>query len=410
MSDLATQLAYLVVRQAADNGTSSETTTTTTEQSAPGHCDTGNDFDGRIGVRVSAIFVILVGSFLGAWFPVFAARHRGVGVPEWAFFIAKYFGSGVIIATAFIHLLAPANDALTNSCLTGPITEYDWAEGIALMTIFVLFFVELMTMRYAKFGHSHDHDHDVEQHVEQHDALGIRPTAKVPEKLAAETAAPEFEMRPSTSSRHPNCPTTPHVPGDDHLSHARQHVDNEDIPSDWSDAQEEKHGVIPETYAAQLTAIFILEFGVVFHSIFVGLTLAVSGKEFSTLYVVLVFHQSFEGLALGTRLASIPWPKSKKWTPYLLGGGYAISTPIAIAIGLGIRQSYPPNSQTTLVTNGVFDSISAGILIYTGLVELMAHEFMFSNYMQRASIKTVLSAFGVMCLGAGLMALLGKWA
>lgn len=29
--------------------------------------------------------------------------------------------------------------------------------------------------------------------------------------------------------------------------------------------------------------------------------------------------------------------------------------------------------------------------------------------MRRASIKTVLAAFGTMCLGAGLMALLGKW-
>ena len=67
-------------------------------------CQAGNDYDGKIGVRISAIFVILVGSFLGTWFPVFAARHRGVGVPEWAFFIAKYFGSGVIVATAFIHV------------------------------------------------------------------------------------------------------------------------------------------------------------------------------------------------------------------------------------------------------------------------------------------------------------------
>lgn len=67
-------------------------------------CPTENDFDGRIGVRISSIFVILVGSFLGTWFPVFAARHPGTGVPSWAFFIAKYFGSGVILATAFIHV------------------------------------------------------------------------------------------------------------------------------------------------------------------------------------------------------------------------------------------------------------------------------------------------------------------
>lgn len=63
-----------------------------------------------------------------------------------------------------------------------------------------------------------------------------------------------------------------------------------------------------------------------------------------------------------------------------------------------------------MIVNGIFDSISAGILIYTGLVELMAHEFMFSGYMQRAPIKEVLAAVGTMALGAALMALLGKWA
>lgn len=133
----------------------------------------------------------------------------------------------------------------------------------------------------------------------------------------------------------------------------------------------EARRVSQEEYAAQLTGIFILEFGIIFHSIFIGLTLAVAGEEFIVLYIVLVFHQSFEGLALGSRLASIQWPQSKRWTPYLLGAGYAISTPIAIAIGLGARTTFSPGSRDFLVVNGVFDSLSAGILIYTGLVELM---------------------------------------
>lgn len=64
---------------------------------------------------------------------------------SWIFFVAKYFGSGVIVATAFIHLLAPAHEALTNPCLTGPITEYPWVEAIALMTVFCLFFVEIVS-------------------------------------------------------------------------------------------------------------------------------------------------------------------------------------------------------------------------------------------------------------------------
>ncbi|KAI4127124.1 MAG: hypothetical protein LQ338_003366 [Usnochroma carphineum] len=340
-------------------------------------CDAGNEFDGRIGVRISAIFVILVGSLFGATSPVYAARHKGVGIPEWTFFIAKYFGSGVIIATAFIHLLAPANDALTNPCLTGPITEYDWVEGIALMTVFVLFFTELMAMRYATFDHNHAASENKSEH--QHSSSGIQRKSSI---------------------------GSAHAPGEDHLGHNRHHIDHND-----EDAEDHPHGGrFIEDYAAQMTAIFILEFGVVFHSIFVGLTLAVAGGEFNTLYVVLVFHQTFEGLGLGSRLAVAPWPKSKLWTPYFLGAAYSLSTPIALAVGLGVRTTYAPGSQKALILNGVFDSISAGILIYTGLVELMAHEFMFSPTMRKASLREVLSAFAMMCLGAGLMALLGKWA
>ena len=63
--------------------------------------------------------------------------------------------------------------------------------------------------------------------------------------------------------------------------------------------------------------------------------------------------------------------------------------------------SYAPGTEKSLIVNGVFDSISAGILIYTGLVELMAHEFMFSTYMRSAPLRVVLYAFGIMCLGAG---------
>jgi zinc transporter 1/2/3 len=159
-----------------------------------------------------------------------------------------------------------------------------------------------------------------------------------------------------------------------------------------------------------MTALFILEFGVIFHSIFIGLTLAVAGEEFTILYIVLAFHQTFEGLGLGSRLATATWPKRKWWMPWVLGLLYGITTPVAIAAGLGVREVFSPNDPNTLIVNGIFDSVSAGILLYTGLVELMAHEFMFNQEMRKASMGMLLSAFGCMCLGAGLMALLGKWA
>ena len=467
MSGVA-RIADLVVRQVGETAAAAATSIAAApeaEDVAPA-CEPENEYDGRIGLRVSAIFVILVGSTLGmfpalsrrtkitvltwetgAVFPVFAGRHRGTGVPEWAFFIAKYFGSGVIIATAFIHvspptitlsrekqgtaftniihqLLAPAQEALGNECLTGPIVQYPWVEGIALMTIFVLFFVELMAMRFATFGHSHEDPSSASKTT--NNINGDDESA-----LKAPSSSPEDPRRPSQ-----------HAPGEDHLSHTRAHIDHETHPTPttitgakpkWyhpittspSNTTNINGGVngtgtgdvsAPtatgttihdvEDYAAQLTAITILEFGVIFHSIFIGLTLAVAGEEFITLYIVLVFHQTFEGLGLGSRLAATPFPSAKsaglqRFTPYLFAIAYGLSTPIAIAIGLGVRETYAPGSRTALIVNGVFDSISAGILIYTGLVELMAHEFMFSAVMRRADIRVVGSAFGIMCLGAG---------
>jgi zinc transporter 1/2/3 len=310
----------------------------------------------------------------GALFPTFAKRSRSTLISPWVFFSAKYFGSGVIIATAFIHLLAPANDALRNECLTGVITKYPWVDGIVLMTIFAMFFLELMVMRYGNFGGAHSHSHTSSPTAA--DALSLEERKR---------ASPEVQTHAHA-----------HAPGEDHLGHQRDHVANGELSSNW-----ESSHLVPETYSAQLTAVFILEFGVIFHSVFIGLTLAVAGAEFITLYIVLVFHQTFEGLGLGARLAEVPWPKSKRWTPYLLGLGYGISTPIAIAIGLGVREGLAPGSRNMLLVNGVFDSISAGILIYTGLIELMAHEFMFSPYMQKGPVNRTLLAFALMTLGAG---------
>lgn len=111
---------------------------------------------------------------------------------------------------------------------------------------------------------------------------------------------------------------------------------------------------------SQLGSILFLEFGIVFQ---------VAGEEFKTLYIVLIFHQTFEGLALGTRLAIAPWPRHYSWVPWALGLAFGLTTPIAIAVGLGLRKSYPspfsprPSSQEALITDGIFDSIRLGILL-----------------------------------------------
>jgi zinc transporter 1/2/3 len=357
-------------------------------------------------------------------------------VPRHVFFICKYFGSGVIVSTAFIHLLVPAQEALGSECLEGPITEYPWVAGIILMTIFVMFFIELMANQFDFFGgglahghshgpghtHSHDLDHVSDPGSSGHghalrvvafretpdDSVTKGPAAARQETVqqTPTTDATQESINESSSDRdveaykeepctqlHTREADLSYPPGGtDHLGHSRSHTDHH------------------EAWASQMMGIFILEFGVIFHSIFIGLTLAVAGEEFVILYIVLVFHQTFEGLGLGSRLGTAEWPRGKGFLPWVMGAAYGVTTPIAIAIGLGVRETLTPGDPKMLIVNGVFDSVSAGILIYTGLVELMAHEFMFSEEMKRGGVKRILAAYGCMVLGAGLMALLGKWA
>lgn len=159
----------------------------------------------------------------------------------------------------------------------------------------------------------------------------------------------------------------------------------------------------------QIAAFLILEFGVIFHSVIIGLTLGSAGPEFAVLYPVIVFHQSFEGLGIGARMSAIPFPKRLSWLPWALCAGYGLTTPIAIAAGLGVRTTYNSGSFTANVVSGVLDSISAGILIYTGLVELLARDFLFNPDRTRDNRQLTFMIISVL-LGAGVMALLGKWA
>lgn len=68
----------------------------------------GNDYDGRLGERIAALFVILIVSTAVTFFPVVAKRVKWMKVPLYVYLFARYFGAGVIVATAFVHLLDPA--------------------------------------------------------------------------------------------------------------------------------------------------------------------------------------------------------------------------------------------------------------------------------------------------------------
>lgn len=178
-------------------------------------------------------------------------------------------------------------------------------------------------------------------------------------------------------------------------------------------AEAEKDELEPEggSGASQIIGVAVLEFGVIFHSVIIGLTLGSTSTrhEFNILFIVIIFHQMFEGLGLGVRLAFLPL-KPKSLIPFLGAIAYSCVTPIGLAIGIGVRHTYNSNGATANYVEGTLDSISAGILAYTAFVELIAHDFVFNDKLRKAPVwLLLLDIFYVFC-GAGLMALLAKWA
>lgn len=166
--------------------------------------------------------------------------------------------------------------------------------------------------------------------------------------------------------------------------------------------------------------VLVLEAGIIFHSILLGITLVVAGDSvFITLFIVILFHQMFEGLALGARIAALDpssssssedsvsaWHKTKNWAMPLT---FAVITPIGMAIGIGVLHKFNGNNPSTIIALGTLDALSAGILIWVGLVSMWAHDWLFGELKDAPLVRTLVAGVSLVC-GLVLMGVLGKWA
>lgn len=204
----------------------------------------------------------------------------------------------------------------------------------------------------------------------------------------------DLDQRPINGHAHPiqHHRYRPHMSANNHLTGSGQQIQN------------------PQR---QLLQCLLLEAGILFHSIFIGMALSVAtGTSFIVLLIAISFHQTFEGFALGSRIASlIPdlfSPDSMK--PWLMCLAYGTTTPVGQAIGLVLHNLYDPASATGLLMVGVTNAISSGLLLFAGLVELLAEDFLSeSSYDTLKGRRRVEACASVAC-GALLMALVGAFA
>jgi zinc transporter 1/2/3 len=155
---------------------------------------------------------------------------------------------------------------------------------------------------------------------------------------------------------------------------------------------------------------FLLEMGILFHSVFIGMSLAVAvGNDFIVLLIAIVFHQTFEGLALGVRIADIAWP-ARALQPWLMAVAYGCTTPLGMAIGIATHTLYSPNSEVGLLVVGIMNAVSAGFLVFASLVELMSEDFLSDQSWRILRGRKRVIACGLVFVGAFLMSLVGAWA
>ncbi|CAN9202254.1 Zinc/iron permease [Alternaria alternata] len=404
-------------------------------------------------VHVFALFLILTLSTAACSFPIVVKRFPSIPVPHQFLFISRHFGTGVLIATAFVHLLPTAFESLTDPCL-----PRFWNQGypampglIAMSSVFMVVGIEMFFASRGA-GHSHstgdlglDHHHANARpgHKRSHSygrfSNGTpRLNGNVPGIMLHDVESSANLMAGRSPSFSLASPMTPNEPlgrksldddNDSDLEISREELEhqNEELSEDESrllpGPRAQNHTHRPggesseddqEKTEAQnkklLLQCLLLEAGILFHSVFIGMALSVAtGTAFIVFLVAISFHQTFEGFALGSRISAIRFPEGSP-KPWLMALAYGTTTPIGQAIGLAIHTLYDPASEAGLLTVGFMNAISSGLLLFAGLVELLAEDFLSDESYVTLRGKRRLQACASVVGGALLMALVGAWA
>ncbi|KAJ3298211.1 hypothetical protein HDU79_000099 [Rhizoclosmatium sp. JEL0117] len=316
--------------------------------------------------HIGGIFIVLLVSGLG----IFGTLALGVRTKT-PFFakvlqIFKMFGIGIICSTAWIHLLPDAFSKFSSPCL--PTNWQDYGPNyVGVFGMFSAFAVQLIELLAVDFKRK---------------------------KLARENPDLEHTVVTGNSSAFLEHPSKEEMT----LEQA--------IPSAHS-GKNDNHDHTGVERDSELGTI-LLEAGIIFHSLIIGITLGVTGDDvFTSLLISVCFHQMFEGMALGVLIGNL---QLSIWTKRLLCLAYPLTTPIGIGIGIAIRSFYNENDGGLILAEGIFNSLSAGILFYNTYTELMSAEVSHSGPFNRFTAGFKAACFLSMYLGASAMAIIGIWA
>ncbi|RLN29424.1 zinc transporter 7 [Panicum miliaceum] len=337
-----------------------------------------------------AMAAILVAGVLGVGLPLAGRKRRAMRTDSAAFVAAKAFAAGVILATGFVHMLHDAQHALSSPCLPAePWQRFPFPGFVAMAAALATLVLDFLATRFYETKHR---DEAARVKAAAAAALAAASSASASDEDIAVVTVVEDECKSPLLQTH--CHGHSHGHGHSH-SHEHELVQAEGREGDVSE------------HVRSVVVSQILEMGIVSHSVIIGLSLGVSRSPCTIrpLVAALSFHQFFEGFALGGCIAQAQF---KNLSAVLMASFFAITTPAGIAAGVGLSTFYNPNSPRALVIEGILDSVSARILIYMSLVDLIAADFLGSK--MTGSLRQQVMAYIALFLGAISMSSLAIWA
>ncbi|CAF1337877.1 unnamed protein product [Adineta steineri] len=432
------------------------TTNNTTVQDDDGCSLTADEIQRsyNLTLHVISVFVLLVVSFIGASISVASAKVKCLHIHPVILNTGKFFGSGVVLATGFIHILPDAMSTLSDPCLPDSWNQYGAYGG--LFAMLAALFMQLLEFLGHQRSRSVAHkralmktDHHVKyiiknEEIEKktNDLISIKHVEDANNQMnndhtctheinnetedletthSIHNTSEKLKKKTLTQNQGNECENAgePH----NHIEATRHTHSNGDIvidiiqiepspePLDICEESAHTHGLAFQDDGQQnKISTYLLEFGIALHSVLIGLTLGTTTDSFVALFTALCFHQFFEAIALGAQIANLKTTSIKPAIYMIIF--FSLTTPVGIAIGIGIHSgTYNPKSVSSLLITGILDSLSGGILIYVALVNLITAE-MGANAHSFYNLSTRLKFlyFTALYLGAAAMAIIGRWA
>ncbi|KAK9126714.1 hypothetical protein Scep_015560 [Stephania cephalantha] len=304
-------------------------------------------------LKLISLLVIFVASVIGIASPVLLARRFQSNKPTYdkATLLIKCFAAGVILSTSLVHVLPDAFDALSDCHVSSlhPWKDFPFAGLLTLLGAAAALAVDLTASCHMEQGHG-PHGHGQKSNYEM---VGV--------ELGTELAG---------------------------CSESEESVEK-----------------MKQRLVSQ-----VLEIGIIFHSVIIGVTMGMSQNKctIKPLVAALAFHQVFEGMGLGGCIAQAGF--SFGTTAYMCFM-FAVTTPMGIILGMIIFSvtGYDDSNPNALIMEGLLGALSAGILIYMALVDLIAADFFHNPIMtSQRSIKKL--CYVALLLGSASMSVLAIWA